>query len=104
MERLLKLKPPKSLQPFLSELTEIQAKVATLRWGNDWPVARIARAMGRNRKTVADALTRAKLRVQESHKSRASTKMAAAHKEASDIEDELIGRIDKERQAKKLTR
>ena len=57
MERLLK-RPSQFMQNFSSTLTDVQWKVAILRWGHQWKIARIARALGRDRSTIAETIER----------------------------------------------
>ncbi len=96
MERLLKKPAPQSLQNFVSTLTDVQWQVSILYWGHSWKVARIARAMDRDRKTIAETIDRAKARMDRdlSNARTKGTKSAAASKQTHDIEEELIRKID----------
>ncbi len=98
MERLLKEPPPKSIRDHLSALTDTQRRVVTLRWGYRWSVARIARAMERDRKTISETLNRAESKMGRQGKGqKKSTARAVAFSEASHIEDALIDKIDREK-------
>lgn len=62
-ERLLKARTSPSLQNFAHVLTDKEWDVARLLWDHDWSQARIARAMGRDRKTIIETIARAKRKI-----------------------------------------
>jgi hypothetical protein len=102
MERLVIKPAPQSIQPFISVLTDIQWRVCILRYGHGWKVARIARAMHRDRKTITEHIVRAKAHI-ERHRTSAKSKgtqLAEASREADSLEDELIRTIDEDKQNK----
>jgi sigma-70-like protein len=99
MERVLRLPLSEHTQRCLSYLTETESKVFALRWGHSWTIARIARAMDRDRKTIKETLDRANAKNARTYPVAKTAKTIAAHEEARNNENEMIAQIDKEKQA-----
>lgn len=98
MERLLRQAPSETVKASLVSLTDIERKVARLRWQFDWPMTKIARAMGKHHSTIAETLERAKMKA-DSHgaikkASTASTRYATRYAEKESVEDKLIRNAD----------
>ena len=97
MKRLLKQPPPESVRSALTMLTDNQKQVSILKWAHDWSVARIARAMNKDRKTITETLERARTKMNVGGRNTRSAKRVATDRERHELEDELIDKIDREK-------
>jgi DNA-directed RNA polymerase specialized sigma24 family protein len=103
MDKLLKLPPKEFIRSSLVPLTENQEKVVRLRFEHQWPIARIARAMGKHRKTIDETMHRAEAKI-DSHmgskadpRSKRASEAAMYSAKADAIEDGFIQKIDAEK-------
>lgn len=90
MELLLRKPVPSGLDRFFGLLTENEQHLATLRWGYNWSVAKIARARGRSRKTIDEALANAKRKM-------GSQSNASKSEGPHSWDGDIVATIDEER-------